>query len=118
MTAGAAAKASIKVESNELFTDVGDIIKKFPTIKKVAIEGHTDSDGKAKYNKKLSQKRANAVKDFLVKLGIEENRLEAIGHGEDKPIADNKTDEGKEKNRRVEFNITEGTAVEMVKPEE
>lgn len=103
-------KATIKVESNDLLNDVASIIKKYPTLKKIAIEGHTDGDGSAKYNKKLSQKRADSVKKFLVAAGVEEERLDAIGYGEEKPIADNDTDEGKEKNRRVEFNITEGVA--------
>ena len=103
-------KATIKAESNGLLNDVAEIIKKYPTLKKIAVEGHTDGDGSARYNKKLSQKRADAVKEFLVAAGVEEERLDAIGHGEEKPIADNETDEGKEKNRRVEFNITEGVA--------
>ncbi len=107
-------KATIKAESNELLSDVGEIIKKFPTIKKVSIEGHTDTTGKAKYNKKLSQKRANAVKEFLVKLGIDGKRLEAIGHGEENPIDPSKGEEANEKNRRVEFNIQDGEAVEMI----
>ena len=103
-------KATIKVESNDLLNEVADIIKKYPTLKKIAIEGHTDGDGSAKYNKKLSQKRADSVKKFLVAAGVEGERLEATGYGEDKPIADNDSDEGKEKNRRVEFNILEGVA--------
>ncbi len=107
-------KASIKVESNDLLNDVGTILKQYESIKKIRIEGHTDGDGKAKYNKKLSQKRANSVKEFLVAAGIDESRLEAVGYGEEKPIADNKTEEGKEKNRRVEFNIVEGSAQKMV----
>jgi outer membrane protein OmpA-like peptidoglycan-associated protein len=103
-------KAKIKVESNDLLNEVAEIIKKYPSLKKIAVEGHTDADGSDKYNKKLSQKRADAVKKFLVAAGIEEDRLEATGYGEEKPIADNETDEGKEKNRRVEFNILEGVA--------
>jgi len=106
-------KATIKVESNDLLNEVADIIKKYPTLKKIAIEGHTDGDGSAKYNKKLSQKRADSVKKFLVAAGVEEERLDAIGYGEEKQIADNDTDEGKEKNRRVEFNITEGVATSV-----
>jgi outer membrane protein OmpA-like peptidoglycan-associated protein len=99
-------KATIKRESHELLNDVASVIKENPTITKISIEGHTDSDGSDKYNKKLSQKRADSVKEFLAKAGIDANILEAIGYGEERPIADNTTDEGKEKNRRVEFNIT------------
>jgi OOP family OmpA-OmpF porin len=98
-------KATIKVESHELLNDVAEVIKENPSITKIRVEGHTDSDGSDKYNKDLSQKRADAVKKFLVKAGIAEDKLEAVGYGEERPIADNSTDEGKEKNRRVEFNI-------------
>jgi len=68
----------------------------------VTIEGHTDNVGKDAYNKKLSQRRADAVKAYLVKKGIDANRLTAIGYGEEKPIADNATKAGKAENRRVE----------------
>lgn len=98
-------KATIKVESHSLLNDVAEVIKENPTISKVSVEGHTDADGTEKYNKNLSQKRADSVKKFLVKAGISEDKLEAVGYGEERPIADNSTDEGKEKNRRVEFNI-------------
>lgn len=98
-------KASIKVESHDLLGDVAKVIKEHENIKKIRIEGHTDSDGDAKYNKKLSQERAEAVKGFLVKAGIDKSKLEAVGYGEEKPVAPNKTDEDKEKNRRVEFKI-------------
>jgi OOP family OmpA-OmpF porin len=100
-------KATIKVDSNELLNDVATVFTENAKIKKVRIEGHTDSDGKDAYNKKLSQERADAVKAFLVKAGIDETRLEAVGYGEERPIADNATDEGKENNRRVEFNVLE-----------
>lgn len=98
-------KATIKAESHGLLNDVADVIKENPTVTKINVEGHTDSDGSDSYNKKLSQKRANSVKDYLVKAGIDGSILEAIGYGEERPLADNGTDEGKEKNRRVEFNI-------------
>ncbi len=98
-------KASIKVESHDLLGDVAKVIKEHKNIDKIRIEGHTDADGDAKYNKKLSQKRADAVKSFLVKAGIDGSKLKAVGYGEDKPVASNETEEGKEKNRRVEFNI-------------
>jgi len=97
-------KATIKADSNELLSDVGEVFKEHKNIK-VRIEGHTDSVGSDRDNKKLSQERADAVKAFLVSLGIDESRMEAEGFGEERPIADNDTDEGKEKNRRVEFNI-------------
>ena len=72
----------------------------------IEVEGHTDNVGKAEVNKKLSQKRADAVKDYLIKKGIEADRLSAIGYGSEQPIADNKTKEGRAQNRRVEFKIT------------
>jgi OOP family OmpA-OmpF porin len=103
-------KATIKIESHELLNDVAEVIKENPKIEKIRVEGHTDSDGSDKYNKKLSQQRADAVKEFLTKAGVPEDKLEAVGYGEENPIADNSTDEGKEKNRRVEFNILAGTA--------
>ncbi len=71
----------------------------------IFIEGHTDSDGMKSYNLKLSTSRANAVKEYLVSKGIPENRLNAVGYGESKPIATNKTAEGKAQNRRIEFNV-------------
>ena len=98
-------KATIKTDSHQLLNDVADVLKDHENIQKVRIEGHTDADGSDDYNKKLSQDRADAVKNFLVGVGIDESRMEAVGYGEEKPIADNKTEEGKERNRRVEFNI-------------
>jgi outer membrane protein OmpA-like peptidoglycan-associated protein len=103
------AKATIKPESHELLNDVAEVIKEHPGIKKVRIEGHTDSDGTDAYNKKLSDDRAASVRAFLVEAGVAEDRLESVGYGEEKPIADNDTEEGKYKNRRVEFNIVSQT---------
>ena len=98
-------KADIRSESFELCDEIVDVIQKNPRIKKISIEGHTDGDGSAKYNKKLSQKRADAVMKYFVDHGVDAARLQSVGHGEDKPIAANDSDEGKEKNRRVEFLI-------------
>ena len=98
-------KADIRSESIELCDEIVDVIQKNPRIKKISIEGHTDGDGSAKYNKKLSQKRADAVMKYFVDHGVDAARLQSVGHGEDKPIAANDSDEGKEKNRRVEFLI-------------
>ena len=100
-------KAEIQEVSHELLNDVATVLSENPGIKKVRIEGHTDSDGTEEYNKTLSQDRADSVMQFLVDAGVDESRLEAVGYGEEKPIDTNDTPEGKEKNRRVEFNILE-----------
>lgn len=67
--------------------------------------GHTDSDGSDAYNQKLSVRRSEAVKAYLVSQGIEKNRVYTEGKGEKQPVADNKTREGKAKNRRVEIEV-------------
>ncbi|MCC6214904.1 MAG: OmpA family protein [Polyangiaceae bacterium] len=78
-----------------------------PQIVEIEIGGHTDDRGDAAKNKALSQKRAEAVLDYLVKKRkIAAERLKAAGYGQEKPIADNKTADGRQKNRRVEFNVT------------
>ncbi len=101
-------KATIKPESDSLMQEIINVIKENPHIKKLAIEGHTSSEGSDKYNLKLSDKRAKAVMDYLVKKGeLPKEMFTAKGFGEGKPIAEESTEEGKEKNRRVEFNITE-----------
>lgn len=85
---------------------VGTIIRTFPGYL-VQIDGHTDNVGKAKANKTLSQKRAEAVRAYLIsKEKIPAKRLAAKGFGDTQPIADNKTKEGQEKNRRVDFTVT------------
>jgi outer membrane protein OmpA-like peptidoglycan-associated protein len=100
-------KAEIQEVSNDLLNDVATVLQQNPGITKIRVEGHTDSDGSDEYNKTLSQDRADAVMKFLVDAGVEESRMEAVGFGEEKPIAPNDSPEGKEKNRRVEFNILE-----------
>jgi OOP family OmpA-OmpF porin len=100
-------KATIKPESHSLLADVAKVISEHKQIKKIRVEGHTDADGKDQYNKRLSQQRADAVKAFLVKAGIKGSVLESVGYGKEKPIAPNDTEEGKEKNRRVEFVVVQ-----------
>ena len=72
---------------------------------KLAIDGHTDDVGNDAFNQKLSENRAAAVKAYLVKKGVDESRLESVGHGETEPVADNKTAAGRQKNRRVELKL-------------
>jgi OOP family OmpA-OmpF porin len=80
---------------------VADFMKKYPNTK-ATIEGHTDSRGSDAYNIRLSNNRANAVRDYLIKeFGVEASRLSAKGYGKSRPIATNDTDEGRQKNRRV-----------------
>jgi outer membrane protein OmpA-like peptidoglycan-associated protein len=73
--------------------------------KKVSLSGHTDSIGTQAYNQRLSERRMNSVKNYIVKKGVEPGRVSGQGFGETKPIADNKTKEGRAKNRRVEVNV-------------
>jgi outer membrane protein OmpA-like peptidoglycan-associated protein len=103
------AKNSAKIIGNSaiILDMVADAINSNPKIKKVIIEGHTDDTGSREKNIALSQQRADAVKDYLIKAGIPEQILEAKGYGPDKPIASNKTAKGREQNRRVEFVIIE-----------
>jgi OOP family OmpA-OmpF porin len=101
-------KATIRPESDDLMNEIIKVIKENQHIKKIAIEGHTSSEGSDKYNLKLSDKRAKAVMQYLVTKGsLPKEMFSAKGFGESKPIADESSEEGKEKNRRVEFNITE-----------
>ena len=69
------------------------------------IQGHTDADGDPAFNKQLSQRRAEAVRRALVGYGVAEDRLHAVGYGGDRPIADNGTEDGRAKNRRIEFRL-------------
>ena len=98
-------KATIKKVSFELLNQVGQAMQDNPTIQ-VRIEGHTDSQGNDKFNMKLSQRRAESVRTYLVKKGVAADRMVAQGYGETVPIADNRTSAGRAQNRRVEFVIT------------
>ncbi len=100
-------KSVIKPESYSILDDVASVLKTHPDIARIRVEGHTDSVGSDAYNQKLSDRRAKAVQDYLVNKGIEASRLEAIGYGESQPLADNATAEGRAKNRRTEFKVTE-----------
>ena len=94
-------KSTIKDQSEQVLQNITAILKEYPN-SRFSIDGHTDSTGSATLNQKLSEKRANAVIDFLVANGIDADRLEGKGYGENNPIANNKTREGRKANRRVE----------------
>jgi len=104
-------KAEILPVSDGLLGEVAGAIKSHPEIKKIGIHGHTDGEGETAYNQSLSERRAGAVKQWLVSHGVEAARLESKGFGESKAIADNATPEGREQNRRVEFLIIEQEGV-------
>lgn len=97
--------ANISPKALKPLDEVIDILKANPSAK-LTIEGHTDNSGTADLNKKLSQKRADAIATYLEKKGIDASRLTATGYGAEKPMADNKTAAGKAKNRRVELKAT------------
>lgn len=104
-------RATILEVSHSLLDEVTKVVQDNPQVKKIRIEGHASREQKTpladSYNKVLSDKRAKAVMAYLVTKGVDQKRLEAVGFGVEKPLADNDTDAGREKNRRVEFNIVE-----------
>ena len=97
-------KSSIKAESTSVMVDIIQILSEYPNAK-FTVEGHTDSQGGESTNQKLSESRANTVRDFLIEKGVGASRLTAVGYGEAKPIATNKTRAGRKENRRLEINL-------------
>lgn len=114
--------AEILGESNYILDAVFEILKAHPEITRISIEGHTDNVGKAAYNKRLSEKRAASVVKWLLAAGVTPTRLSSAGFGLEAPLADNDSDEGRRKNRRVEFHIREingervGASGERIEP--
>ncbi len=102
----ATGKDLIKTDSYVALDGLAELLTKYPGWK-LRIEGHTDNVGNAASNLQLSKKRATAVKNYLVKKGINANRFEVNWYGQTKPIAPNDTEEGRQKNRRVEMTIIE-----------
>ena len=99
--------AEIAEQSHQLLNEIASVLREHANLTKIRIEGHTDNVGTAAVNRRLSQQRAEAVRTYLIGQGIDAGRLEARGFGPDHPIDSNDTEEGRSKNRRVEFNIVD-----------
>ena len=89
------------------FAELDELVEvlNYNTAMSIEISGHTDNVGEVDINQRISESRAKAVRTYLLKKGIPEERVKAVGHGESQPIASNDTDEGKQKNRRTEVRI-------------
>ncbi len=96
--------AELKNESVAVLNATAETLRANPGID-VEIAGHTDSVGTVDYNQGLSERRANAVRDYLIAQGVNGSRLSASGYGESQPVADNSTAEGRAQNRRVELRV-------------
>lgn len=101
-------KATIRPDSKPVIDQIAEMMKANPGLE-ISVEGHTDNVGKAASNQKLSEDRANAVVKEIVARGIDSKRMTAVGRGQDVPIADNNTEEGRAINRRVEL-VKKGSA--------
>ena len=101
-------KSTIKAVSFPILDEVVRLLKANPGIKKLSVEGHTDDRGAHDMNMKLSDDRAGSVRKYITEHGIDSSRMDSHGFGPDKPLETNATDQGRQKNRRVEFHITEG----------
>ncbi|MEO8845478.1 MAG: OmpA family protein [Kofleriaceae bacterium] len=97
--------AKLLPASTPLLDEVASVMKDHPEIEHVRVGGHTDSTGNAAHNLKLSEGRAASVKQYLVDHGVAAERLASKGYGQTRPVGDNKTDEGRAQNRRVEIHI-------------
>ena len=98
-------KANVKQDSYSDIENLAEFMKQYPQTA-TTVEGHTDATGNAAYNQKLSERRAGAVRDTLVnQFGVEASRINAVGYGKERPVADNATSEGRAINRRVEASV-------------
>ena len=98
-------KSNLRTEGREDLAKLSGIVINYPKLR-LTIEGHTDNSGKTELNQRLSEQRANAVRDYLVQQGLNRSSLSAQGLGDRNPVADNSTAEGREKNRRVEIIVS------------
>lgn len=91
-------------QARENVRNMAETLKKYPDTN-IIVEGHTDDVGKENYNQRLSERRANAVADYAVGLGVDRNRIETRGFGEEQPVAPNESEVNRAENRRVEVAI-------------
>jgi OOP family OmpA-OmpF porin len=103
----ATGSANITKDSHKVLDKAVQVLVDYPDVR-MEVGGHTDNVGKDEYNKELSQKRAESVKEYLVGKGISSDRLKAVGYGMEKPLTSNKTKADKAKNRRTEFTLISG----------
>jgi outer membrane protein OmpA-like peptidoglycan-associated protein len=96
--------SGLRSASREALRDMASVFDKYPNTT-IRVEGHTDSTGSASYNERLSERRANAVANYLENLGVNSGRIRSIGYGESQPRASNNTASGRQLNRRVEIHI-------------
>jgi len=101
--------AKILGQSSALLEEVADVMSKHPEFEQIEVQGHTDNTSTPEHNQTLSDQRANAVRDWLVKAGVSGGRLVAKGYGQNKPLAPNVTEANRQKNRRVQFIILKKT---------
>jgi outer membrane protein OmpA-like peptidoglycan-associated protein len=101
------AKATIRKESEPLLREVANNLLRYTEIKKIEVQGHTDSQGSDRFNLTLSQQRTESVMQALVAYGVEPARLTAVGYGETCPVSTNDTDAGRADNRRVQFMVAD-----------
>jgi outer membrane protein OmpA-like peptidoglycan-associated protein len=99
--------AEILPDSMAILQEAADVLRRHPEIARLEVQGHTDNTGTPAYNKRLSQERAEAVREALVELGVEESRLDATGYGQERPLAPNTSDANRARNRRVQLIIKE-----------
>ncbi len=98
-------RAQVREESYSDIKNLADFMQQYPQTSTV-VEGHTDSVGTDQYNQRLSERRAQAVREVLVnQYGVESQRVDSVGYGESRPVADNNTEEGRQINRRVEAEV-------------
>ncbi len=97
-------KSDIRPDSRPVLDEAAEVLSTHPTVR-ISVEGHTDWTGSDAYNEKLSVRRAEAVFRYLANKGVTPERMEVIGYGETRPVADNETEIGRAQNRRVELHV-------------